>query len=230
MAKKAAALADRSIKRPGISDDLAESLRQRILGGEFQEGDQLVQETIAAEYQVSRMPVREALRQLEAGGFVELRLHRGAVVKAVPTEQIAELFELRGLLEADLLAHAIPRMRDEDLARARTILQQLETAHRSADVASYSDLNHAFHAALYAPSERVQTLAMVQSINDQTDRYVRLHLVLTGAADADADHRELLRLCATRDTDRAIAFLRNHIAETKRNLLQEIENRRSALP
>jgi DNA-binding GntR family transcriptional regulator len=67
----------RRIQRQSLPETLAASLRERILNGEFQEGDALVQDTIAEEYEVSRMPVREALRQLEACGLVALRLHRG---------------------------------------------------------------------------------------------------------------------------------------------------------
>ncbi len=86
------------IKRKSLPETLADSLRERILSGEFKEGDQLVQESIADEYQVSRMPVREALRQLEASGLIELKAHRGAVVTSIPLEQVSELFELRALL------------------------------------------------------------------------------------------------------------------------------------
>ena len=98
------------LERSGLPEAIAVSLQERILSGEFKEGDQLIQDAIAREYEVSRMPVREALRQLEAAGLVKLRLHKGAVVTSIPTEQIAELFRLRSMLESDLLAAAMPRM------------------------------------------------------------------------------------------------------------------------
>src|SRR5882762_11581551 len=104
MKTKATLAASRQIKRQSLPETLAESLRERILNGDFKEGEALVQDAIAQEYDVSRMPVREALRQLEACGLVVMHLHKGAVVNSVPTEQVAELFELRALLECDLLA------------------------------------------------------------------------------------------------------------------------------
>jgi len=76
------------IKRQSLPETLAESLRERILSGEFKEGDPLVQEAIAEEYEVSRMPVREALRLLEASGLVAMKTHKGAIVTSIPTEQI----------------------------------------------------------------------------------------------------------------------------------------------
>lgn len=79
------------IKRQSIPEALSESLRERILNGEFTAGEALIQDTIAREYDTSRMPVREALRQLEADGLVEMKLHKGAVVTSLSMEQIGEL-------------------------------------------------------------------------------------------------------------------------------------------
>src|SRR5260370_30346894 len=90
------------IRRQSLPETLAESLRERILNGEFREGDALIQDATAQEYDVSRMPVREALRQLEADGLVAIRIHKGAIVTSVPTAQVAEPFELRELLACDL--------------------------------------------------------------------------------------------------------------------------------
>ncbi|WP_410001617.1 GntR family transcriptional regulator [Sphingosinicella rhizophila] len=79
----------------GICQRLGDARPLDILRGEFKDGDQLIQEALAREYDVSRMPVREALRQLEARGLARLELHRGAIVSSIPVEQIGELFHLR---------------------------------------------------------------------------------------------------------------------------------------
>lgn len=214
------------IKRQSLPDSLAASLRERILNGEFKEGDPLVQEAIAAEYDVSRMPVREALRQLEASGLVKLKTHKGAVVTSIPSEQIGELFDLRAILECDLLARSLPKLGDDDLAASEAVLQQLEDAYHREDVGSWGRLNWEFHRSLYAPANRVQTLAVVQGINLQTDRYIRLQLLLTGAiSDAEVEHREILRLCRERDVTRAVPYLKTHILNAGRNLLAAIKDR-----
>jgi DNA-binding GntR family transcriptional regulator len=221
--------ANRKIKRQSLPETLAESLRERILNGDFKEGEALVQDAIAQEYDVSRMPVREALRQLEACGLVVMHLHKGAVVNSVPTEQIAELFELRALLECQLLACAIPRMTEEHLAASQAVLTALETAYSQADVASWGRLNWEFHRSLYVAADRVQTLTIVQGINLQTDRYIRLQLLLTqGIEDAEKEHRELLRLCKRGDAQRATAFLGKHIAAAGRNLVVALRESRAA--
>jgi DNA-binding GntR family transcriptional regulator len=218
------------ITRQSVPESLRDLLQERILSGEFKEGDALIQDAIAGEYNVSRMPVREALRQLEAYGLVSMRTHKGAVVTTIPTEQIEELFELRAMLECELLGRALPRMTDGDLAEARAILVQLEASFAGQDAANWGRLNWAFHRRLYSPADRVRTLAIVQGINLQTERYIRVHLVMTdGLAEAEAGHRELLRLCALRQSDQAVAFLREHILGAGRSLVTGLRSHRAAV-
>ena len=219
------------IKRQSLPETLAQSLQERILNGEFKDGDPLVQETLAEEYDVSRMPVREALRQLEASGLVAMQTHRGAVVTAVPIEEIGELFDLRATLECEVLGHAVPRLAAEHVAGARTVLAQLEEAYRQGDVSRWGGLNWQFHRSLYVAAGRTQTLAIIQGINLKTDRYIRLQLQLTGAgavADAETEHRELLRLSEAGDAKAAVAYLRKHISKAGRNLILALKQHRTA--
>jgi DNA-binding GntR family transcriptional regulator len=219
---------DRRIKRLSIPEAVAQSLQQRILSGEFKEGEALIQEALAAEYQVSRMPIREALRQLEATGLVAMQMHKGAVVTSVPLEQIGELFELRALLEGELLGYSLPRLTEAHLAAARAILAELEQAYLDNEVSRWGELNWQFHRSLYVAADRVQTMALVQTVNIQTDRYIRLQLLLTNAiAGAEADHTELLRLCAAGEVKPAVAFLRKHIREAGTNLVRVISEART---
>lgn len=216
------------IERLSIPESVRDSLRERILSGEFGEGEALVQDTLADEYGVSRMPIREALRQLEALGLVAMRTHRGAVVTTVPTEEVEELFDLRALLEGDLIARAIPRMTDHDIAEAAEVLDRLEASYRERDMASWGRLNWAFHRQLYAPAHRRQTLAIVEGINLQTERFIRVHLVMTDGIDrAEQDHRTLLKLCTLRDGDQAVPFLRDHIRQAGRTLVAGLRRHRA---
>ncbi len=217
------------LKRQSLPESLAESLRERILNGEFKEGVPLIQEAIAKEYEVSRMPVREAFRQLEAAGLIVSKIHKGAIVTTLPTEQIFELFELRALLECEILLHAIPNMTAADIARSQAILSQLEDAYHRRDIGRWGALNWEFHRSLYLPANRVQTFTVIQGINVQTDRYIRLQLLLTDAfAAAEEEHREILRLCIEKNVEEAIPYMRKHILNAGRNLLVAIKGSRSA--
>jgi DNA-binding GntR family transcriptional regulator len=219
MPKKILSVKGQGVHRQSLPETLADSLRERILNGELKEGEPLVQEAIAAEYGVSRMPVREAFRHLEAAGLIATRIHKGAVVTGVPAEQIDELFELRALLECQLLETAMRLMSKAHLRAAAEILPLLEEAYLSQNVSRWGALNWEFHRSLYLPANLVQTLAVVQSINLQTDRYIRLQLVLCEAVTAAAlEHRELLRLCAKSDVVGAVTYLRKHILDAGENL------------
>lgn len=215
------------IKRQSLPETLAESLRERILNGEFKEGESLIQETIATEYGVSRMPVREAFKELEASGLITTQIHKGSVVKSIPLEQIEELFDLRALLESELLERSLPNMTEAHFAVSKQLLPQLEAAYLDDDIAQWGKLNWLFHESLYTAADRVQTLAIVQGINIQTDRYIRLQLLLTaGKKEAEVDHRELLKLCEKGETKKAVQFLRKHIQRAGNDLVTLLKKKR----
>src|SRR5262249_44446159 len=156
-----------------------------------------------------------------------MEMHKGAVVRSLPLDQIAELFELRALLEGDILAHAVPKITDAQLDAAEAILAQLDQAYAAGEIGRWGELNWQFHRSLYVAAERVQALALAQTVNVQPDRYVRLHLLLTHAIEgAEIEHRELIRLCRARDVEAAVAYLRKHILDTGANLLRVISTAR----
>lgn len=198
-----------SLRRQSLPEMLAEALRERILGGEIREGDSLVQETIAEEYEVSRVPVREALRQLEAQGLVSCRTHKGAVAISTKRETVIELLDLRILLECDILSHALSRYKKSDLSAAEEILDELEEACH--DNPKRGEMNWKFHKCLYIPSNRSATLSIVEKMHLRTGHLVRVPLVTSGRIHAaNGEHRELLRLCAEGNSA-AVDYLRGHI-------------------
>jgi DNA-binding GntR family transcriptional regulator len=212
------------IQRQSLPEALAVSLQERILNGEFKDGEPLIQEAIAEEYEVSRMPVREALRQLEALGLIEMRTHRGAVVTAMSQERITELFDLRVVLEGDVMGRALRNFNDEHARRSEAILLDLENAYHRRDISSWGALNWHFHESLYLPANRPETLSIIEAINVKTDRFIRLQLSMSGAAaiaNAEQEHRELLRLAKARD-ELAVDYLRMHIKNAGR--IPQIKN------
>src|SRR5512146_794606 len=92
-----------AIKRQSMASAVADELRKRIVRGELHEGEQLRQDAIASQFDVSRIPIREALRQLQAEGLITIVANRGAVVSALSPEEIYQLFEVRAVLETYIL-------------------------------------------------------------------------------------------------------------------------------
>lgn len=190
-------------------------LRRRILSGEFQGGAQLRQDGLASDYDVSRIPVREALLNLEAEGLVEFIPHRGAFATELSVDTIRELFDLRVLLESYLLERAIPNMTEDSLTTAAHVLAEYDAALDSgSQIDNWSEYNFAFHKALYAPASLPETMSMVTHLNTKSDRYIRMQLLYTkGIEKAEREHHALLDLCRERKAKEACELLRQHILD-----------------
>jgi DNA-binding GntR family transcriptional regulator len=225
----ASADATMEIPRVSLTTEVAARLRDKIIRGEIHEGEQLRQDTVASWFGVSRIPVREALRQLQAEGLVNLVAHHGAVVAALSTDEIDELVELRCALEVAILKMAIPRMTEEHFQRAQDILDSYEKVlENEADLARWGELNWEYHDSLYSAANRPRFMSIIRAANNNVDRYVRLYLFLSHDLERlKSDHRTLLALCRKRDTAKAAEFLESHIRWGGQQLLEVIRKRRA---
>lgn len=217
------------ITRKTVSHQTADALRERILRGVYPDDTPLRQDALAAEFGVSRIPVREALRQLEAEGLVLFNPHRGAVVSSLSVDEIDELFELRAHIESDLVRRAVPQTTPEDLSRARDILTAYETAFRRGEIGTWGELNWQFHSTLYAPADRPFTMTIVQRLHQQSDRYLRMQLALThGESRAIEEHRAIATAVRARDVKQASSLMRQHILGAGRQLVTFVRAQRAA--
>ena len=217
------------LPRQTVATLALEAIRKRILSGDYAEGKPLRQDAIATELGVSRIPVREALRQLESEGLVTLSPHVGAVVSTLSLEEIREIFELRSLIEVDLLRRAIPRTKAGDLQHAETMLSRYEEAFEQGEIAVWGTLNWEFHAALYAPARQPITLGIVQTLQNQSDRYFRMHLSQQISRErANEEHRAILKAVREEDVQYAGALLQAHILLAGRALLEFLQEHRTA--
>lgn len=211
----------RTITRQSLPDVIAGDIRERILNGDLPEGFTIRQEALAKEYSVSRMPVREALKRLDAEGLVQLTNNQGATVTKHSLDEIGEIFDLRILIETDLFRRAIGSMTPQQIAQCEQIIEAMEASYNADDVGKWGALNFEYHSALYASAHRGLTNDVLQRINMQSDRYVRMHLsVMKQRAPAAKEHRDLLELARAGKADEACALLATHISQTKDNLLE----------
>jgi DNA-binding GntR family transcriptional regulator len=214
---------NRPIERRTIAAEAAEILRQRILSGDLRAGQPIRQEQIAQEMGVSRIPLREALKQLEAEGFVTIAPHKGAVVSTLSAEEAEELFALRLQLELWLLREAIPRMREADFAHLDAIIDESRAPD---NLARWGELNWQFHEALYHPAGRPLSLRFLKRIHDNLDRYLRLQIAITRDWDrAYRDHQDLVVLSRERNVEAALVLLENHILGTAKALSSTLAKR-----
>jgi DNA-binding GntR family transcriptional regulator len=192
-----------------------EVLRREILRGKRTAGEPLRQESIATQLEVSRIPVREALLQLEAEGLVEFVAHKGALVSPISITEIVELFYLRSILESDLLAACVDKFTPQILDEAASKLSELDAAlDKQHDVDHWSEMNQAFHRVLYQAAQKPLQLDIIGQLNRRSDRYIRMQLMLTkGVSKAEKQHQQILRYCAANDVQAASQLLKSHILQ-----------------
>jgi len=207
----------------------ADELRRRILSGEFPEGSQLKQDALAEAFGMSRIPIREALVQLESEGFVKILPHRGALVAEMSPAEIGELFELRALLEPRLLRRSAPRLTADDYAALDRINTEYSAEMRTMNPARWGELNTRLHERLVSRADQPRTLAIVTALLQNTDRYTRLQLSLTrgGRARAIEEHAALVQFCRDGDVTAACKLLTAHIRNAEAELVDFIKARGS---
>jgi len=223
-------VSDSAIPRQSLTSAVAEKLRDQIIRGEIQEGAQLRQDAIATQSQVSRIPVREALRQLDAEGLIAIVPNRGAVVPALSPNDIEELFSIRALLEPEVLKLSIPHLTEEDCSEAETVLRKYVSELRREDhVSAWGRLNWQFHSILYSRANQPRFMAIIRNVNNSGERYTRLQLYLTqGMKRANEEHHKILELCRQREVTAACKLLRQHIQYAGESLKQALAQKRTA--
>jgi len=219
------------LQRQTVASMTLVAIRDGILHGAYAESEPLRQDALADELGVSRIPIREALRQLEAEGLVTFTPHRGAIVSSLSLSEIEEVFELRSTIETDLLRRALPRLTTYQLDEADEVLNRYAVALRAADVAKWGELNWEFHSTLYAPAGRAVTMGIVHRLHQQSDRYLRMQLALThGETRANEEHRAIAAAARSGDVKQACSLMREHIAGAGRSLLTFLGQRRDDEP
>jgi DNA-binding GntR family transcriptional regulator len=209
----------KSLQHRTISSAVGDELRRRILDGSFKSGFQLRQDALAEEFGVSRIPIREALVQLESEGLVRILPHKGAIVSELSIAEIDELFELRVLLEPRLLAASAPHLTAEDFRQLHVILDDYNAEIKAMHVGRWGELNTQFHMLMYRHAEKPRSLALVGNLLLDCDRHARIQLSLDNNTDrAHREHTELVAFCETGRVADACALLASHIDHAGKSL------------
>ena len=209
---------------PTNSDIILGYIRKSIADGSLDEGEPIRQDDVAKLFNVSKIPVREALKRLEAEGLVAFHRNRGAVVTSLTEPEVAQIFETRAILEANALRISVPLLTEASLDRAEAYC---EAFAQESDVGRWAALNWLFHSCLYEDAQRPFMVGLIRSVNDRLERYLRVQLTLShGREAADREHREILAACRARDADLASELLYAHIMKACQSLLHHLPNSR----
>jgi DNA-binding GntR family transcriptional regulator len=208
----------RALKRrppeTALYEQVAERLRQRILGHQLGPGSWIDEQALAGEFGISRTPLREALKVLATEGLVTMKLRRGAYVTEVSERDLAEVFHLLGLLEADAAGTAATQASDEQLRELEALHQALEAAVNRRD--QFFAANEHFHMRLLQIAGNRWAWQMVTDLRKVMKLNRHHSLFKQGRLEASLlEHRALMAALLARDASRARRLMREHIANGK---------------
>jgi DNA-binding GntR family transcriptional regulator len=206
-------------------DVVVETLRKSILSGGLRAGHRLNLDEIADELNVSRMPVREALKQLESEGLVTIYPHRGVAVSELNAEDVEEIFGIRIVLEQKASELAIPRLGLADLAEMEALLDRMD--QNGSHGPKWIKLNEKFHHTINNASGWPRLVSMIEVQRVNVERYVRAYVRMQGYERPQEQHWALFRACRDRDVTKAKAVISEHLQDTADRLISELRKTES---
>lgn len=194
-------------------------LRRGILDQSFPPGHTLVEEGIAAQLDMSRTPVREALRELSRDGLVEIAPNRAAVVRSLSSKELLDIFDIKIRLEGLCAARAAERNASATSAKLVKATKAMSASAKTRDRQAYLRADESFHSAIYAGAQNERAHQIVNDLNAQWQRVQAGMLVIESRMEtAVEEHRRIAEAIGSGDADEAEVAMRVHLE----NLRDEI--------
>jgi len=204
-----------------VKSSLADNLRDEILRGELVPGQNIRLEEIAARFDVSTTPVREALRDLEAEGLVTIFPHRGAIVTQLSANDLRDIYDIRSTLEAMATRLAVPLMTEDTLSQLLSYYEQMD-GHLGETV-TLIKLNHAFHIKLYSASKRRHLCELTSLLRYRTQHYlVQFISEIGGMPQAQVEHKKIIEACKHGDAEYASTLMYSHVSNVGDALVEHV--------
>lgn len=211
-----------SVKHIAAGDEIAELLREAIISGELKPRERLIEMDLSARYNVSRTPIREAIRNLEAAGLVTVIPYKGAIVSDVNVEEIQSIYEVRAALEGLATCLATPHMTPRILDKLEGLIRDMERSAEAEQATEFTRCNDEFHKTIYSHSGN-QVLTGI--IDDLLDRSVVFRRAASRSrrniANSNRAHRELLEAMGRGDAELAQQVAERHVRLFLRRELAE---------
>jgi DNA-binding GntR family transcriptional regulator len=210
---------DETIRRTSVVDTVTERLRREILSGQIEPGGRIRVGELEKRFGVSHIPIREALRRLEAEGLVQTSPQRATLAAGIALEDLTGLYDLRRLIEVPVARRAAEQATDDDVEAARRALAELEVAARDPESFEFFNRHRAFHSALLAPGSSAWIGRVLEQLWQAAERYVRLTVSAFGTKDeAMREHREMVELLAAREPELLADLVSHHLERTELTL------------
>ncbi len=214
-------------KHGSLGNTIFTVLRDRILNEEYHRGDKLNELTLAKEFNISRTPIRESLKQLELEGLVESIPNRGVFVIGFSPRDIDDMFEVRKTLEGLAIVMAIERMDEIHLAKIQDVFELMEFYTSKNDYDKIADLNILYHETIYQATQSTYVEQILKDIHYYVS--VTSKHSLQGEKRMESsleEHRAILEAIIDKDSDEAKRCIVSHINKTQMLVRKYYANRR----
>jgi DNA-binding GntR family transcriptional regulator len=200
-----------------LADWVTRTLREAILRGHLKPGEKIDQDLIADELEVSRTPIREALRVLESEGFVDIQPHRGAYVSTVTQKDIQEIYEVRALIEAEMVRQVTPSIPDAVLDHLEASLEEVQEG------ADYVESDIALHTTIADFMENELLKGILDGLNKRIIRVRRFAQLQPGyhLVESHREHCAIVQAMRERDAETAAGLMARHL-ENSAQRIQEL--------
>ncbi|MBL8132785.1 MAG: GntR family transcriptional regulator [Anaerolineae bacterium] len=219
--------------RRTLAAQVAERIRHAILNRDLMPGSRINQYQLAEDLSVSLVPVREALKTLEAEGLVTITPRRGAFVTEISLDDLDELYFARQLIEGESVRIASPKLNDDDFTFLRQTNDAMKGATDQRDIHAFMQLNRAFHMRIYQAMNNRHLVQVIEAMWERSELYRFRYLFVTRNAEPiHQEHEAILSALMNRDTDLAVQLARDHIWHTRIGIYEQISQDMaiSALP
>lgn len=200
-----------------VEDMVHHVVREGIVSGLYRPGERLPQDRIAEIMGVSRIPVRAALRRLEAEGFVDFVAHRGATVRSLSAKEISEIYDLRALLETYALRSAASQITSEDFDAFERLAQKLDN---TSDPDEWVELRQRFYERLYEIADRPRTAELIAKLRADVGRYWLMQRVTEGHE--GQSHTIIVEALRSGRPYDAEIWLQEHLSDVSKELQRRI--------
>jgi DNA-binding GntR family transcriptional regulator len=210
--------------RPPTSQEaVLGEIRRAIMTRKLKPGERVRQEELAERLNVSRVPVREALKVLEAEGQVTYQAHRGYTVVALSLEELEEIYLARRLLETEMTRSAVSRMSAELIEHLEMLAIRMDESAKAGDIAGYAEANWDFHFSLFERAGLSKIYRIVEVLWRMSEAYRVAIFDAAWLKRAGRDHRSILDACRTKDVAGAVAAQNEHRSNALESIIAILE-------
>jgi DNA-binding GntR family transcriptional regulator len=211
-------------KLPTAQDLVLREIRQAIMTRRLKPGQRIRQWDLADRLNVSSVPVREALKTLEAEGQVTYEPYRGYKVVELSVEQLEEIYLARGLLEREVTRRAVRNIDEQLIRRLEDSLSRMDELAEAGDVLGYTEANREFHFLLFERADLPRICHMIDLLWQNSEAYRGLIFGPEWSRRAHEDHRAILEACEAGDADRVIAAQERHKATAMETISKHLRD------